>query len=127
MEIKRKPKLFFDQDPSPRSATFDDGTRWKRSLPWARFAEAVWDYTDPGVIRMEIGDWQVVICGHNLEPLLEAIEAGRLQHVRAQPESADDPARESDVFATSIRFVHLSALAAAGKQKPRRQLDLGLA
>ena len=126
MEIQRKPKLFFDQDPASRSATFDDGTRWKRSLPWARFAEAVWDYAEPGTIRMEIGDWQVVIAGHNLEPLFEAIENARLHRVRAHPEFADDPARESDVFATSIRFVHLSALAAAGKEKPRRQLDLDL-
>jgi hypothetical protein len=127
MEIQRKPKLFFDQDASPRSVTFDDGTRWMRSLPWARFAEAVWDYSDPGTIRVEIGDWQIVICGHNLEPLFEAIETARLQRVRAHPEFADDPTRESDVFATSIRFVHLSALAAPGKEKPRPQLDLDLA
>jgi len=127
MEIQRKPKLFFDQDQSPRSVTFDDGTRWMRSLPWARFAEAVWDYTDPASFRVEIGDWQVVICGHNLGPLFEAIETARLQRVLAHPEFADDPARESDVFATSIRFVHLSALAGLGKEKPRPQLDLDLA
>ena len=94
-------------------------TRQRRNLPWVRFLETVWDYADPGIVRVEIGDWQVIICGHNLAPLFKAIEAGQLQHIRAHPEFADDPNHEPDVFATSIRFVHLSALAPAAKQKPR--------
>ncbi|MEO6568120.1 MAG: hypothetical protein ABIO94_05100, partial [Opitutaceae bacterium] len=73
--------------------------------PWSHFRCAEWDYADPTVIRVEIGDWQVLITGHNLEPLFGAIEAGRLARVRVYPEFADDPAHEPDVFATSIRFV----------------------
>jgi hypothetical protein len=92
--------------------TFDDGTRCKRNLPWARFLEGAWDDTDPGIDRIEISDWQVVICGHNLELLFEAIETGQLRCVRAHPELGDDPNREQDVFATSIRLVHLSAMLA---------------
>jgi hypothetical protein len=30
-------------------------------MPWMRFAGAEWDHSDPATIRVEIGDWQVVI------------------------------------------------------------------
>jgi hypothetical protein len=118
MESHRRPRSFFEECPSARSVTFDDGARCKRNLPWVRFLEAVWDYAEPGTVRVEIGDWQVIICGHNLEALFKAIETGQLQHVRAHPEFRDDPNREPDVFATSIRFVHLSAIAPVAR--PRR-------
>jgi len=114
------------RDTSTQSVTFDDGQPWRRNLPWSRYTGANWDYADPETIRVEIGDWQVVICGHNLESLFKAIETEQLQRIRAHPEFANDPNREPDVFATSIRFVHLSALALAEKRKPQRQLDLGI-
>ena len=45
---------------------------------------------------------------HAIEPpMFAAIEHARLARVRAHPEFADNPAHEADVFATSIRFVHL--------------------
>jgi hypothetical protein len=73
---------------------------------------------------VEIGDWQVVITGHNLEQLFRAIEQAKLVRLKAYPEFADDPAHENDVFATSIRFVHLSS--AAGKRARAPQLNLQL-
>ena len=123
MDFVRKPRCFFVEDVSPRSVTFDDGRRWRRNLPWIRYAEATWDYADPGIIRVEIGDWQVVISGHNLGHLFGVIEAERLQRLGVHPEFAEDPAREGDVFATSIRFVRLSAI---GKGDLGSQLNLHL-
>lgn len=63
-------------------------------------------YADPAALRIEIGEWQVVISGHNLEALFRTIEAAKLLRIRAHPEFADDPAHEADVFATQIRFLH---------------------
>lgn len=106
MNEARRTRRYFDEEPRPAGVTFDDGERSRWNLPWMRFAGAGWDHSDPATIRMEIGEWQVVITGHNLEPLFRAIEQGRLARVRAHPEFADDPAHEDDVFATSIRFIH---------------------
>ncbi|MEO7797252.1 MAG: hypothetical protein ABIY47_05955 [Opitutaceae bacterium] len=105
MNPTRKARMFFSEDNRPAGVTFDDGGSVRRNLPWSHFRCAEWDYADPTVIRVEIGDWQIVISGHNLEPLFGAIEAGRLARVRVYPEFADDPAHEPDVFATNIRFV----------------------
>jgi hypothetical protein len=55
---------------------------------------------------MEIGEWQVVISGHNLEALFHAIESRKLVRICTHPEFADDPAHEVDAFATQIRFIH---------------------
>ncbi len=111
MEIARRPRMFFEEDIRAVHVTFDDGQRCRRNLPWSHYQGAEWHYADPGVIRLEIGDWQVVISGHNLAPLLTAVENARLAQVRAYPEFADDPAHEVDVFATSIRFIHLASAA----------------
>ncbi len=111
MNTPRRPKMFFEEAPRPTGVTFDDGRQNRWNLPWMRFAHAEWDYADPATIRVEIGDWQVVLTGHNLEPLFAAIERGQLLRVRAHPEFADDPAHDGDVYVTSIRFVHLDALA----------------
>jgi len=106
MEPVRRPKLFFDEGQHPPGVTFDDGEKIRRSLPWSHFHSADWDYADPTTIRIEIGEWQVVISGHNLEALFRAIEAARLLRICAHPEFVDDPAHEVDVFATHIRFIH---------------------
>lgn len=108
MNSMRKPRLYFDEGPDPAGVTFDDGERCRRNLPWIRFASADWDYTDPATIRIEIGEWQVVVGGHNLEPLFAAIARAQLACVRAHPEFADDPEHEADVFVVSIRFIHQS-------------------
>lgn len=106
MNTTLRPKMFFDEGNRPPTVTFDDGESIWQNMPWTHFRCAIWGYADPDTIRVEIGDWQVVITGHNLKPLFEAIEAGRLTRVRARPEFADDPMHESDVFATSIKFVY---------------------
>ena len=76
----------------------------------------------PTAIRIEIGDWQVVISGHNLEALFRAIEAARLLRICAHPEFADDPAHEVDVFATHIRFIHQES--ASSRRRLSGQLRL---
>ncbi len=105
MNVARRPRLFFDEGHHPATVTFTDDTGTRRNLPWSHFYCAVWSRVDPTTIRIEIGEWQVVISGHNLEPLFAAIEGPRLARVQTYPEFADDPAHEVDVFATSIRFV----------------------
>ena len=105
----RKPRLFFDEDFHPANITFDDGRSCRRNLPWSHYRSAQWGYDDPTVIRVEIGDWQVVIVGHNLGPLFGAIESARLMRVRVYPEFTDDLAHDADVFATSIRLVHAAS------------------
>jgi len=101
--------MFFDEGVHPANVTFDDAESSRRNMPWSHFRCADWDYTDPTAIHVEIGDWQVVISGHNLEPLFGAIEVARLARVRAYPDFADDPAHEADVFATNIGFIHLAS------------------
>ena len=108
--------MLFDEGQHPPSVTFDDGESFRRSLPWSHFHSADWDYADPTSIRIEIGEWQVVIGGHNLEALFRAIEAAKLLRICAHPKFADDPAHEGDVFATHIRFIHQdSALPRRGR------------
>jgi hypothetical protein len=124
MNDQRKGRNYFEEAPRPAGVTFDDAAQARRNLPWIRFAQADWDRSDPGTIRVEIGDWEVVISGHNLAPLFAAIERAQLARVQAHPEFADDPAHEVDVFATSIRFVRVQA--AAGKGSRPTQLKLGL-
>lgn len=106
MNATQRPRMFFDEGNRPPTVTFDDGESTWQNMPWTHFRCAIWGYADPDTIRVEIGDWQVVISGHNLKALFEAIETARLARVRARPEFADDPAHESDVFATSIRFIY---------------------
>ena len=118
----RKPRMFFEQENRPANVTFDDGDCARKNLPWSHFYSADWNYADPTAIRIEIGDWQVVISGHNLEPLFGAIEAARLARVRAYPEYEHDPTHETDVFAISIRFIHLAS--ASPKRGHAAQLRL---
>src|SRR5688500_17594168 len=87
-------------------------------MPWMRFTGAEWDQSDPASFRIEIGERQIVISGHNLEPMFAAIEHARLARVRAHPKFADDPAHEVDVFATSIRFIHLGPAAHKRARRP---------
>ncbi|MEO7799739.1 MAG: hypothetical protein ABIY47_18645 [Opitutaceae bacterium] len=124
--IQRKPRLFFDTTQHPSHVTFDDSKDWRRNFPWSHYGCAFWSYAEPDTIRIEIDEWRVVIWGHNLGPLFTAIEDRSLLRVRAHPESEHDQERGRDTFATSIRFVHLSALPPTGKGKPQRQLDLGI-
>ena len=65
---------------------------------------------------MEIGDWLIVIRGHNLAPLFQSIEEQTLMRIRALPGLAEDISRETDTFATEIRF--LKAVVRTGRQGP---------
>src|SRR3954470_5673969 len=96
----RKPRLHFETAANPSHVTFDDSKERRRIIPWLHFVEARWDYAELDVIKMEIGDWLVIIRGHNLGPLVQAIEDHTLTRVRAQPELQDDHEREIDTFAT---------------------------
>ena len=125
--FQRKPREFFDTTQHPSHVTFDDAKDWRRNFPWSHYGCAFWSYADPDTIRVEIDEWLVVICGHNLGPLFRAIEEHSLVRVSAHPEWEHDRDRGSDTFVTGIRFVHQSPISApAGKQRPQRQLDLGL-
>lgn len=101
----KKPRQYFDTAAHPSHVTFDDAKDHRRNLPWAHYVEARWDYREPETIKVEIGDWLVVITGHNLATLFLAIEEHSLVRVRAQPELAKDREREADTFATEIRFL----------------------
>ncbi len=100
----RKPKLYFDAGANPSHVTFDDGKDQRRNLPWMHYVEARWDYAEPDTIKIEIGDWLVIVRGHNLAPLFLAIEEHSLARVRAQPELQSDREHEADTFAVEIRF-----------------------
>ncbi len=121
----RKPRQYFDTAAHPSHVTFDDGTSVRRNLPWMHYAEAHWDYADPELITIEIGDWVVMINGYNLGPLFVAIEEHTLLRVRAQPEL--QVGHDGDSFVMQIRFVRPNEVAAilSGKT-PGAQLPLGL-
>jgi hypothetical protein len=100
----RKPKLYFDTAANPSHVTFDDGKELRRNIPWTLYLEARWDYAEPDTIKMEIGDWLVVISGHNLAPLFQAIEGHALTRVCAQLRLEKNGEQQLDTFATEIRF-----------------------
>lgn len=102
--LLRKPRQCFDTGVHPSHVTFDDGQQ-RRNLPWIHYIEACWTYAEPDVIKVMIGDWLVVITGHNLAPLFTAIEEHTLVRIRAQPEHQGNSERDVDAFATEIRFL----------------------
>lgn len=109
----KKPRLYFDTAAQPSHVTFDDGKEQRRNMPWFDYVGARWDYAEPDVIRIEIGDWVVVICGHNLAPLFQAIEEHALSRLRAQPDLEHDSAHQLDTFAIAIRFIKTSPMGKA--------------
>jgi hypothetical protein len=123
--ILRKPKLHFDTEENPSHVTFDDGKDRRRNIPWLHYVEANWDYDEPDVIRLKIGDWLVVIRGNNLGPLYLAIEKRTLARVRAQPDMAEDREREMDTFVTNLRFTEPPSGGIGAKGRKQIELDLG--
>jgi hypothetical protein len=101
----RKPRQHFDVAARPSHVTFDDGKETRRNLAWMNYTEARWEYSEPDIIKVEIGDWLIVISGYNLSPLFAALEEQTLVRVRAYPEFKLDREREADTFATAIRFL----------------------
>jgi hypothetical protein len=123
--ILRKPKLYFDTEENPSHVTFDDGKDRRRNIPWLHYVEANWDYDEPDVIRLKIGEWVIVLRGNNLAPLYLAIEKRTLVRVRAQPDMAQDNERELDTFVTDLRFTELPAGGMGAKGRKQIELDLG--
>ena len=100
----KKGRQYFDTGARPSHVTFDDGWQRKRNFPWAHYVEARWDYEEPETIHVTIGNWLVVIVGHNVAPLYAAIEEHTLTRVCAHPEYDRSPTHDDDTFATEIRF-----------------------
>ena len=119
--VLRKPKLYFDSRASPSHVTFAEGGR-RRNLPWTLFVEATWDDEEADLIKMEIGDWIVLIHGHNLGPLFEAIEEPTLIRLGARPDLKGDRAHEPDTFAYAIQF--LKAPPRSREKKPPAQIEI---
>jgi len=118
----KKGRNFFDTTPRPSHVAFDDGKKRKRTLPWAHFVEAHWDYDEPDTIHITIGDWLIVISGHNIDPLYTAIDDHLLSRVRAHPEYADDRTHDDDSYAIEIRFLK----APQAQKRGQTELDLGM-
>lgn len=102
--LARKPKLYFDTVAAPSHVTFDDGCELRRNFPWALYVGAWWEYKDPDVIKVEIGDWIVIVRGPNLSPLFQAIEEHALLRVCAHPELGEGETPFVDTFALEIRL-----------------------
>ena len=122
--LLKKPRLHFDTAQHPSHVTFDDGKEMRRNLAWMNYTEARWEYAEPDTIKVEIGDWLVVITGYNLAPLFVVLEEQTLLRLRAQPQLKLDREREGDTFATEIRF--LKATAGNGRSPVGSQVELGL-
>lgn len=123
--LVRKPKLHFDTVSHPNHVTFDDGKELRRNIPWLHFVEARWAYGEPEILKLEIGEWLVVLRGHNLGPLFLAIEDRTLFRVKAQPDLARDRERESDTFVTQIDFTKPPPDPARALRSGQIEFDLG--
>jgi len=123
--LLRKPKLHFDTAANPSHVTFDDGKKHRRNIPWLHFGEADWDYAELDIIKIQIGDWLVVIRGHNLGPLFLAVEDHTLTRVRAQPGLEHEPERVIDTFATEIRFTEPPKGGLGAKPHGQIEFNLG--
>lgn len=102
--VLRKPRLYFDTAAHPAHVTFDDGQDQRYNLPWLHYVETRWDHGAADTLRVTVGDWLVVIVGHNLAPLFQAIEEHSLMRLRAQPDLAQGQDHLGDTYATEIRF-----------------------
>jgi hypothetical protein len=121
--LARKPKHFFDTGERAEHVTFDDGKELRRNIPWVDYVEGTWDYAELDTLRVEIGNWQVLIRGYNLGPLFQAIEERALVRLRAQPGLEGNPDHANDTFATEIRFQRAPTATPA---PPLGQMGLGL-
>lgn len=123
--IVRKPRHHFDTTPRPPHITFDDGKGQRRNLPWVRYNSTRWDYdAEPDVLKVNIADCLIVMTGHNLAPLYQALEEGILLRVCAQPRLAADPSRAIDCFVTEIRFLRPPEPAPRGRGQTELDFEL---
>ncbi len=119
----RKPKLHFDVVANVSHITFDDGKEQRRNIPWLHYVEARWEYAEPDTIKMEIGDWLVVISGHNLGPLLRPLRTKRWRVFAPSLSGSRIGEREIDTFVTEIRFMKPPA-GSAVKRRGQIEFDL---
>jgi len=122
--VQRKPRLYFDTVAGPDHVTFDDGKEEWRNFPWSLYVVARWEYAEPDFLRIEIGDSIVVLRGHNLGPLKQAIEEHTLLRVRCRPELEEDHNNEPDSFVTGMVF--RTAPPRAQKGGPGTQIEIDL-
>ena len=121
---QRKPRMYFETDPSASHVTFDDGTKERLNLPWLAYARALWEYANPDTINVEFNDWLIVIHGNNLEPLFRAIGDRKLTWLCAQSAAwREETNREIDTFATEILILKPMPGTPA---KRRGQIELNL-
>jgi hypothetical protein len=116
--VLRKPRSRFETAQNPSHITFDDGHQVRRNLPWLHYVEARWAYGEPETIQVLIGEWLVILRGHNLGALFAALEEHTLFRVKAQPESQDRE-RECDSYVFKIIFVKAEELSLP----PQGELD----
>ena len=121
----RKPKLHFDTGANPSHVTFDDGKEQRRNIPWLHYVEARWAYGEPDILNMEIGDWLVVMRGHNLGPLFLAIEDRTLMRVKAQHGFAGDSERTLDTFVTLLKFTKQPSRSPGEMRRGQIEFNLG--
>lgn len=105
----RKVKDYFDTLVHPAHVTFDDGKNTRRNFQWMHYLESRWDYSEPGTIRVEIGECVITITGCRLGSLFRAIEEQTLFRVRAMPEFETAKEHDVDCFATAIIFAKATA------------------
>ncbi len=122
---QRKPKLHFDTGAHPSHVTFDDGKEQRRNIPWLHYAEARWDYGEPELIKIRIGECLVLVRGHNLGPLFVAIEEHTLLRLHAYPNFRDDREREPDTFVWDIHFAKLPPKYSGLNNPAQIELELG--
>ena len=120
----RKPKLHFETVAGPSHVTFDDGKERRLNLPWTHYVQARWDYAEPDTIKIEIGEWRVVLRGHNLAPLFRVIEEQTLIRIRARPDLEADRENEADSFATRISFLKISPAGPGKAVQNQQELEL---
>ena len=97
----------------------------RRIIPWPHLVEARWEYAEPDIVKIEIGEWLMVIRGHNLGPFYVAVEEKTLLRVRAQPELEQDREREIDTYVTEIRFTKPPPGGLGVKPGGQVEFDLG--
>jgi hypothetical protein len=122
--VQRKARQYFDTVTDPSHITFDDGKEDWRNFPWSLYVVARWQYSEPDFLRVEIGDTIVVLRGHNLGPLKQAIEEHTLLRVRCRPELEEDRANEPDSFVTGMVF--RTAPPRSPQAAPGAQLEIDL-
>jgi hypothetical protein len=101
------------------TVTFDDG-RVRLNLPYHDYVESCWSYLEPDTVTVKIAKMVVVLRGHNLEPLFDALEEQSLKSVKARPELALDPKQEANSYVTEITFLPFQSTPSAKLPKHGR-------